>query len=227
MKKARATTIVLLSTLGFAGRASGEATATSASPPTETAPSIDETDREESWSLSASAYVYFVPDSRDYVLPIFTADRDWLHLEARYNYEDLATGSVWVGYNFSGGDQLEWELTPIVGAVSGNTDGVAPGYEGTLRFWRLELYSEGEYVFDFGSASDHFFYNWSELSLGPDWLRFGLVAQRTRVYQTDRDIQRGFLAGFSYKMVGFTAYLFNPDDSKPIFVAALALTFEP
>jgi hypothetical protein len=228
MKNARATRMVLLAWLALAGRASAEATATSGSPPTEPAPSSDEAEPEASWSLSASAYVYFVPDSSDYVLPIFSADHDWLHLEARYNYEDLQTGSTWVGYNLSGGDELGWELTPILGAVFGNTNGVAPGYEGTLRFWMVELYSEGEYVFDFGSASDHFFYNWSELALVPvEWLRFGLVAQRTRVYQTERDIQRGILAGFSYKVLSFTAYLFNPDDSKPIGVAAVSLDFEP
>ncbi|HWT79462.1 MAG TPA: hypothetical protein VN648_11745, partial [Candidatus Methylomirabilis sp.] len=45
------------------------------------------------WSFSASAYTYFVPDSRDYVQPTVTADRRWLHLEARYNYENLETAS--------------------------------------------------------------------------------------------------------------------------------------
>jgi hypothetical protein len=61
---------------------------------------------EKAWSFSASAYTYFVPDDRDFVQPTFTADRGWLHLEARYNYEALDTGSAWVGYNFSGGDKL-------------------------------------------------------------------------------------------------------------------------
>ena len=41
------------------------------------------------WSFSASAYTYFVPDSRNYVQPTVTADRRWLHLEARYNYEGM------------------------------------------------------------------------------------------------------------------------------------------
>jgi hypothetical protein len=78
------------------------------------------------WSFSASAYAYFVPDSREYVQPTFTADRDWLHLEARYNYENIETGSAWVGYNFSGGKKLEWELTPMLGGVFGNTTGIVP-----------------------------------------------------------------------------------------------------
>src|SRR5262249_1982890 len=65
-------------------------------------PLAEEAEKPE-WSFSASAYAYFVPDSREYVQPTFTADRDWLHLEARYNYENLETGSAWLGYNFSGG----------------------------------------------------------------------------------------------------------------------------
>ena len=69
---------------------------------------------------------YLVPDSRDYVQPTITADRDWLHLEARYNYEDLDTGSAWVGYNFGGGEKLAWEFTPMLGGVSSATPPASP-----------------------------------------------------------------------------------------------------
>ena len=103
-------------------------------------------ERRKDWSFSASVYTYLVPDSRDYVQPTITADRGWLHLEARYNYEDLDTGSAWVGYNFSGGEKLAWEFTPMLGGVFGDTTGIAPGYKGSLSWWKLELYSEGEYV---------------------------------------------------------------------------------
>jgi hypothetical protein len=178
------------------------------------------------WSFSAAAYTYIVPDSREYVQPTFSADRGWLHLEARYNYEDLETGSAWVGYNFSGGKKLAWELTPMLGGVFGNTTGIAPGYKGSLSWWKLELYSEGEYVFDPGDSSGSFFYNWSELSLAPvDWFRFGVVTQRTRLYKSDREIQRGLLAGVTYKRIDFTAYVFNPDESKPTIVLAVGINF--
>ena len=66
---------------------------------------------DEAWSLTASAYTYFVPDSANYVQPTFTADRGRLHLEARYNYEAIQAGSAWVGYNFSGGETLAWTFT--------------------------------------------------------------------------------------------------------------------
>jgi hypothetical protein len=178
------------------------------------------------WSFSASAYTYIVPDDRDYVQPAFKADRGRLHLEARYNYEDRKTGSVWAGYNFSVGEKLTFEFTPMIGGIFGDTTGVAPGFEMTLGWRRLELYSESEYVFDPGDHSANFAYTWSELTLAPaDWFRFGLVAQRTRAYQTDLDVQRGLLLGFSYKWADFGAYLFNPDRDQPTLVFSVAVNF--
>ena len=190
------------------------------------APLVVENAAEPAWSFSASAYGYLIPGEHDYVQPTFTADHDWLHLEARYNYEALDTGSAWIGYNFSFGDKLSLDFTPMLGGVFGDTAGIAPGYELTLSYWKLELYTEGEYVFDLRDSSGSFFYSWSELSLAPvAWFRFGVVVQRTKVYQTDREIQRGLLAGLTYKQVGFTTYVFNPDESKPTVVLALSLNF--
>jgi hypothetical protein len=60
----------------------------------------DET-AEADWECSLSISTYLAQHARDYANPNFTADRDWLHLEARYNYEALKTGSLWLGYNFN------------------------------------------------------------------------------------------------------------------------------
>ena len=178
------------------------------------------------WTFESSIYTYFLPDEGNYAQPTIATDRDWFHLEARVNYEDLNTGSIWVGYNFSGGDTVEWALTPLVGGVFGQTDGVAPGYSGSLSWRRLEFYSEGEYVFDAHDTANSFFYSWSELTFAPaDWLRAGLVTQRTRVYETEREIQRGLLVGVSYKNLEAATYFFNPDDSKPVVVLSVAFSF--
>jgi hypothetical protein len=194
--------------------------ATSSPPPV-----IEETD-EKAWSFSASASTYIVPDDREYVQPTFSADRGWLHLEARYNYENLKTGSAWIGYNFSGGKKLEWEFTPMLGGVFGDTTGIAPGYKLSLTYWKFEFSSEGEWVFDLRNSEDSFFYNWSELSVSPvDWFRFGLVGQRTRLYQADVDIQRGLLVGFSCKKTDFTTYVFNLDRGKPTWVFSVGISF--
>ena len=58
------------------------------------------------WTVDASVYTYFLPDEGNYAQPTIATDRGWLHLEARYNYENLDTGSMWFGYNFAGGETV-------------------------------------------------------------------------------------------------------------------------
>jgi len=200
---------------------------TSNAPPVQSpAVPADSTEPEKPWTFSASVYAYFPPNAGDYLQPTLTADHESLHLEARYNYEALDSGSVWIGYNFSGGHKLEWQFSPMLGGVFGKLTGVAPGYEGSLTWRRVELYSEGEYVIDTADSSASYFYNWSELSLSAlDWFRVGAVIQHTHVYQTDRQIQRGLLVGLSYKHADLTAYVFNPDDSTPTIVIALRMSW--
>jgi hypothetical protein len=52
------------------------------------------------WEYNLTVDGYIIPDGTSYVDPVFSADHNWLHLEARYNNENLRTGSLWVGYNF-------------------------------------------------------------------------------------------------------------------------------
>ncbi len=181
---------------------------------------------EKKWSFEASAYAYLLPGDRHYVQPSFKADRGRLHLEARYNYEALRTGSLWAGYNFGVGEKLAFEFTPMVGGIFGDTNGIAPGFRTSLSWRKLEFYSESEYVIDTGDRTSNFFYTWSELTLAPvEWFRFGLVGQRTRAYQTDLDIQRGPLLGFTFKRIDLGAYFFNIDRDHPTTVFSLTVSF--
>jgi hypothetical protein len=77
---------------------------------------------------------------------------------------------------------------------------------------------EAEYVRDLEVREDSFTYAWSELGFSPlEWLRFGLVGQRTLLYQSDRDIQRGGFAQLMNGKVTLGLYVFNPDDSDDRF----------
>jgi len=178
------------------------------------------------WSFAAAGYGYIIPDDQSYFSPTFRADRKWAHLEARYNYEDRKTGSLWLGYNVSLGQELVLEATPMVGGIFGNTTGVAPGYLFTVSYKKISLYSEGEFVFDTKNSGGNFFYNWNELTYSAtDWLRVGLASQKTRAYQTPLDVQRGFFAGFSYRKVDFTTYVFNAGWADPTVVLAMGFKF--
>jgi len=177
------------------------------------------------WAPRVSGYLYLTPDG-DYLQPTFAADHEWLHMEVRYNYEDRSTVSTWMGYNFSAGKKITLEITPMYGTVIGDTDGMALGYEGTLAWRWLELYSESEYLFALRGRSDSFLYTWTTLTASPaDWLRVGAVVQRTQAYETSLDIQRGFLVGLSTEHAGVTAYVINPDLHRPTYVLALDVSW--
>lgn len=177
------------------------------------------------WAFTASVYGYLVPDSPDFLQPTVTADRHWLHLEARYNYEHVHTGSLWVGYNLGAGSKVTLDFTPMFGAVFGELNGVAPGGELTVGWWKLEFSSQSEYVFDFADRSEDFFYNWSQLGVSPvDWLQLGLVVQRTRLFDTGRDFERGFFASATWKGFDTGVYVFNPDDT-PTVVLSVGASF--
>ena len=221
--------IVAIAMLGLAQAAgiaqtapAGESEETSAIAQTLPAPMAAEEHPENDWAFSLSAYTYIVPDDDEYVQPTLRVDRAWLHLEARYNYEDLNTASIWVGYNWSVGEEVTLDFTPMVGGVFGDTRGIALGYELTLAWKKLQLYSELEYLFDSDESSESFLYTWSELTWAfTDWFRAGGVIQRTKVYDTDFDIQRGFMVGLTWKAIDFTVYVLNPDND-PVVVVGVA-----
>ena len=178
------------------------------------------------WSFSAGGYWYHFPDDDSFGIPLLYADRGPLHLEARYNYEDLATTSLFAGWKFEFGDRITTELTPLLGVVAGNTEGIAPGLELAVTWGPVDFYNESEYVFDRGDREENFLYAWSELGYSPaDWIRVGLVGQRTRRYETEVEIQRGLLVGSSYKRLTCTLYYLNPFDDSPFLVLGLSYDF--
>ena len=178
------------------------------------------------WSYSVNVAGYLVPHDVSYASPTFAADHGWLHLEGRYNYESLQTGSLWIGYNVSAGDKVALGMTPMLGVVFGDTNGIAPGYEFSLAWRKLELTSDGEYVYAPSDGNQSFFYSWNELVYSPaEWFHAGLVAQRTRAYQTELDVQRGFSVGVAHKEVDFTVYTFNAGWTDPTVVMNLSWTF--
>jgi hypothetical protein len=181
----------------------------------------------EEWSFAISGFVFDPPDDSSYFSPIFYADRGALHLEARYNYEDRETGSVFLGRNFEFGENVTFTAVPMVGLVLGSTMGVAPGAEVGMSWRRLELYAESEYVFDLEESDDSFLYTWSEATISAtDWLRVGLVVQRTRTYETGLDVQRGLLIELSRGKLSFGFHWFNPDRSEEqVFAYALGYEF--
>ena len=70
------------------------------------------------WTLNTDVNFYLIPDDF-FVLPVLRADKNKLHLEARYNYEDRETFSGWIRYNLMGGNGnvLVYTITHMQGGV--------------------------------------------------------------------------------------------------------------
>jgi len=179
-----------------------------------------------SWDFNVSVSGYLVSHGQSYASPTFTGDHGTLHVEARYNYEAQRTGSLWAGYNLSTGKKLVLDVTPLIGGVFGNLNGIAPGLEFTGTYKKVQLYSANEYIFDTGTKAGNFFYTWTQFTYSPvGWFTVGYVMQRTRAYTTPLDVQRGPLVGFTYKKTNFTTQIFNPGEADPTVVLSLGYSF--
>jgi hypothetical protein len=187
----------------------------SAAPPAET----------ETWELSGNVFYSDPPGSEDRLTPILYADRGPLHLELRYNYEDLETASFFTGWTFELEGEVETAITPMLGAVAGDTDGIAPGLELDVGWRRLAWYAEAEYLFDEDDRDDDFFYSWSTLTYGiTDWLAAGLVTERSKLVDTDFSVQHGLALELAREHVGLSLYAYNlgSDDSYAVVALELA-----
>jgi len=181
---------------------------------------------EPTWGYSITAYPTQVRGGESYTSAIAIADRGQLHLEARYNYESVGARSAFVGWIFSGGENVIWKLTPLLGGAWGTTQAFVPGFEVAVASGRLDIYVEAEYVRDNAEQTDSYIYAWSELGFRPaEWLRAGLAGQRTRVYGGNRDIQRGPFAQVTWGHATIGGYWFNPGSADQVFVGSLNLAF--
>jgi hypothetical protein len=181
---------------------------------------------EAQWSFSTSGYYYFIPDDNNLFTFIGIADHKALHLEARYNYEDQKTGSVFAGWRFEKGHKFKFAATPMMGIAFGNTNGIVPALKLDAAYKLFDFYSESEYLIDFAGKEYNYFYTWSELAVSPFYfLRTGISAQRTRLYQTGLDVQRGIFAEYSFSKLTAGVYYFNPFSKDNFVIVSFTVDF--
>ena len=178
------------------------------------------------WAFSSSAYYYLVPDEKNTLSLIGYADHKSLHFEGRYNYEDHKTGSLFAGWRFEGGSKFVFGATPMIGLVFGNTNGTGAGLELDAAYGIFDFYSETEYIVDFSGTENNFLYTWGEIGVSPfDRFRTGISYQRTKLYQTQFDVQRGLFAEYQLWKFTLGAYYFDPFSSSQYAIASLSFDF--
>jgi len=181
---------------------------------------------EPAWEFAVTAYPTSVRNGEDYTSVTAVADRGPLHLLARVNYESIGSRSVFAGWTFSGGNEVTWEFTPLIGGAWGTIHAFIPAFEASVAWRRLDYYIEAEYVNDNSAGSSSYTYAWTELGFRPvEWLRFGVAGQRTRIYGGERDIQRGPFVQATWRRVTIGGYWFNPGSNEQIFIASIGVAF--
>jgi len=174
-------------------------------------------------SVSATGYYYFFPEADNNTLTLIGyLDYKSVHLEPRYNYEGQHTGSVFAGWKFESEGKISWAVTPMIGFVFGDLKGFAPAAELELSYKAFDFYTENEYVIDQAGGQYNFFYAWTELGFSPfEKFRTGISAQRTRLYETGLEIQRGIFAEYSFWKLTAGLHYFNPFSTEYFFIASL------
>ena len=182
------------------------------------------------WAFALYLDGYAQAETTGTLVPTVFADRGPLHLEARYNYEDLYTASFWAGYAFHfGGEDTYLKVTPMGGAVAGRTHGIAPGLEVEGRWSRLAYWLEAEYLFDFADSSANNLYTWSELDLYlVHWLWVGVSVQRLRYLGSPRSVEAGPAIGIGNPGSpgwSLTFYAYGLAREEPWWLGTLAIQF--
>jgi len=179
------------------------------------------------WQYSLTLDGYLNKTGDDYAQPTFTADHKWLHLEARYNYENFRIGSFWAGYNFAWGNTWHLQVTPMIGGVFGRGQGIAPGCEAEFDWKKLNFSISNEYVFGTTTKSGNFYYVWNQITYAPlKWFRFGYATQRNKMFfQRPLEHQEGFLLGVNHKRYQFTTYVLSRRASDAFVQFEVGATF--
>jgi hypothetical protein len=178
------------------------------------------------WRFSAWAEMFIIPGEEDFFNPTFYVRHKTLHLEARYNYEDRNTASFWAGHRFKFGKGVKFVVVPMGSIVFGNTNGLAPGLEMEIMYKKFDFYAESEYVFDFSSMDNNFFYNYSELAIRPITpLRTGIITQRTKLFETPREFQAGIFTEYYFGRCRAGVFYFSPFASNNYWIASFSVDF--
>ena len=164
----------------------------------------------------------FVRGGDNYTSAIAVADRGPLHLEARYNYESRGCA---LGVRRLDVFRRRHRHMGVDAAA-----GRSMADRACVRARRWRRASAGVSSTSTSKANTSTITTNTPAVTGTrgaswdfepvEWLRIGVVGQRTRAYGGDRDIQRGPFAQLTWRRITIGGYWFNPGSSEQVFVAS-------
>lgn len=154
----------------------------------------------------------------------FETKNNW-YAELRYNYEDMKTVSLFTGKMLTGGGDLSYTLTPMIGYSIGNFTGVSLAANADLEWKNLFFSSQSQFSKATRNTAGDFFFNWSELGYSIGDHAFAGVAMQYTAEAGAQYFEPGFLAGLSFKNISIPFYAFSPFSKDRYFVLGLNVEY--
>ena len=177
--------------------------------------------------LAIEQYSYVGAGQAGALVPVahFKTNSNW-YAEARYNYDELNTFSLYAGRTFSGERNLAYSITPMIGGMAGRSRGGSFALNTEFDFRGFNFSSQSQYSINADNRIYNYFFSWSELSYQPlQWLYAGVSLQNTQMYRSLSLNEPGILVGLSYKQWNLPVYSFNPFADERYFVVGLNWAF--
>ena len=142
--------------------------------------------------------------------------------EARYNYEELQTGSLYAGKKFTGGKKINYSVTPMLGVVFGKYNGGSAAMNVDFEYERIFFSGQLQYTVNKENKEENFFYNWAEAAWQPlDWVYAGVSMQQIKLRNENLKSVPGLLLGFQINSITVPLYLFSPFNNERNLVIGL------
>lgn len=156
----------------------------------------------------------------------YTTASNW-YGEARYNYDEENTFSVYGGKTFRSLSDFAVSATPLAGGMIGKMNGGSVGLNMDIEFRKLFLSSQSQYSVSFEDRSNRYFFTWSEIGIQPlNWFYSGVACQQTNVYGIAGQFDPGYMIGFNLGKWTLPLYAFNPSKSNRYFIIGLLFSWE-
>lgn len=150
------------------------------------------------------------------------------YAEARYNYEDIETFSLYLGKAFTfGKNDLSCSLVPMLGGSVGRFNGISTGLNIDMEYDKFFFSSQSQYSRSTNQCSQSFTYSWSEVGYQSlKWLYAGLSVQHTYDRVIGNELQPGVMIGFTFNRFTIPVYTFEPFNSGRNFIVGLTMEWK-
>lgn len=140
------------------------------------------------------------------------------YLEARFNYEDDKTMSLYFGKAYIHDKKVYYEFIPMIGLVYGQMMGISPGFNLKIDYKRFTSSTQCQYTFDLKDKDNSFFWDWSNFYIKINKnIALGCAIQINRSKSGDNFVHYSPALRFEHNSFIFEANAFNFWEKYPLW----------